>query len=399
VPRANAGFNRPEFARPSVTQRPQFNRSNVIVPQRPTARIRPTIPPRLPTERPRVTKRPQFNRPNVANRPNINTFNRNFNTSNRNFNTFNRNRWDYSRDHGSYQRPWWNRPAYWNRSWYAGRPVWYWGRPYYWQHARWYHGFWNYWPTLPSLWFGTGLAAGWLLSPGDAFVYSNPYYVPYSPTGVVTQYLDYSNPLPAPPTDQLEYAYPPAPDQAEDGSAAFSSAAPPVPPADDETVRDAKNLLDQARAVFREDDYVQAQTLVERAIALLPSDPALHEFRALTLFAQQKYRDAAATLYAVLAAGPGWDWPTMASFYRDVETYTRQLRALEEFVGRRPEEPAGRFVLAYHYLVLGHKDQAAAQLRAVLQLQPQDKLSAALLQALTSANAAGGVAAPPLPNR
>jgi len=125
VPRANAGFNRPEFARPSVTQRPQFNRSNVIVPQRPTARIRPTIPPRLPTERPRVTKRPQFNRPNVANRPNINTFNRNFNTSNRNFNTFNRNRWDYSRDHGSYQRPWWNRPAYWNRSWYAGRPVWY----------------------------------------------------------------------------------------------------------------------------------------------------------------------------------------------------------------------------------------------------------------------------------
>jgi len=31
-----------------------------------------------------------------------------------------------------------------------------------------------------------------------------------------------------------------------------------VPPADDETVRDAKNLLDQARAVFREDDYVQA---------------------------------------------------------------------------------------------------------------------------------------------
>jgi hypothetical protein len=307
----------------------------------------------------------------------------------------NANRWNQWNGRGADLRPWWNRPANWNRSWYAGRPVWYWGRPFYWQHAGWYHGFWNYGPTLPSLWFGTGLAAGWLLSPGDAFVYSNPYFVPYS--DVVAPYLDYSSPLPVPSTDELAYAYPPAPDLAEDGTAEFSSTAPPVPQADDETVRAANNLLDQARAAFQEGDYVQAQTLVERAIAQLPSDPPFHDFRALTLFAQQKYRDAAATLYAVLAAGPGWDWPTMASFYLDVDTYTRQLRALEEFVGRHADDPAGRFVLAYHYLVLGHKDLAVAQLRAVLQLQPQDKLSAALLKALTSANAAGGVAAPPPP--
>jgi hypothetical protein len=37
---------------------------------------------------------------------------------------------------------------------------------------------------------------------------------------------------------------------------------------------------------------------------LLPSDATLHEFRGLTLFAQGNYKDAAATLYAVLAAGP-----------------------------------------------------------------------------------------------
>jgi hypothetical protein len=34
--------------------------------------------------------------------------------------------------------------------------------------------------------------------------------------------------------------------------------------------------------------------LAEKAIKLLPSDATLHEFRALTLFAQKKYKDAAA---------------------------------------------------------------------------------------------------------
>ena len=34
-------------------------------------------------------------------------------------------------------------------------------------------------------------------------------------------------------------------------------------------------------------------------------------------------------LYVVLTAGPGWDWATMVGLYPDVDTYTRQLRALE----------------------------------------------------------------------
>ncbi len=44
----------------------------------------------------------------------------------------------------------------------------------------------------------------------------------------------------------------------------------------------------------------------------MPNDAALHEFRALVLFALQRYDDAAAALYAVLTAGPGWDWATLS---------------------------------------------------------------------------------------
>ena len=52
------------------------------------------------------------------------------------------------------------------------------------------------------------------------------------------------------------------------------------------------------------------------------------------------YKEAAAGLYAVLAAGPGWDWDTMSGPVPDPETYTRQLRALEQYVGKEPA--AGR---------------------------------------------------------
>jgi cytochrome c-type biogenesis protein CcmH/NrfG len=134
---------------------------------------------------------------------------------------------------------------------------------------------------------------------------------------------------------------------------------------------------------------------VEKGIELLPSDATLHEFRALTLFAQGRYKDAAATLYAVLAAGPGWGWETMRGLYPDEDTYTRQLRALEEHVRKDPNAAEARFVLAYQYLVLGAKDEAVKQLKEVARLQPQDKLSAALVKALTTPATATTPTAPP----
>jgi tetratricopeptide (TPR) repeat protein len=293
---------------------------------------------------------------------------------------------------------WFNSPGNWNRPWYGGLPAWNYGRAWFGNHTDWHDGYWNYWDSPPALWFGSGALAGFLSSPGDTYVYSNPYYEEPDSTSVVVQpVFDYSSQIPSPSPAQVVYAYPPTPTVAEDGTLPDVTAeAPPAPSTEDQTVTDANKLFDDARAAFKQDDYVKAQELAEKAIKLLPSDATLHEFRALTLFAQKQYKDAAATLYAVLAAGPGWNWQTMSKLYSNPDTYTKQLRELEAYTTQHPKDAYAHFLQAYQYLVLGSKDAAVKQLKEVVKLEPKDKLSSALVKALTSGQTApaGG---PPQP--
>jgi len=408
----------PRLTRPAIPTRPQtFDGRPATAP--PANRPAVTFP-RNPatgtglTSGPRIVNRPESNRTTV-NRPTFNnpTINRNRTTVNdptiiRNRTTVNQNnvnvsnhsvtrnnyvagnRWGRGGRQVGAPRSWYTSPGNWGRSWWGGRPAWTWGRPWYWQHAGWHHGFWDYWATPPALWFGSGLAAGWLLSPGDSFAYFNPYFV--TPVADVPAYLDYAVPLPAVPAVEDALALPPDPDELTD-----LDVPPPAPV--EGLAADAERLLDDARAAFRAGDYPKALELVDAAIKVTPSDPTLHEFRALTLFAQGNYQDAAATLYAVLTAGPGWDWATMRDLYPDVATYTAQFRALERFVADNPNAAYGHFLLAYHYLVTENRDAAIRELRETVRLQPDDKLSAALLASLTNPPAVADPAAPPAPGR
>jgi tetratricopeptide (TPR) repeat protein len=321
---------------------------------------------------------------NIGNRPiNVN-----------NINNINANRWNQWNQNWNQNRQWWNQPGNWNRPWYGNRPAWNWGRPWYNTHWRWHHGYWNV--NHPGLWLGAAATAGWLLSPGDSYAYSNPYYsepaqtsAPAETTVIVQPTFDYSNPIPQPSVDQTVYAFPPDPpaevlQASADQPVALPTTDPPPVETDDPAIVNANKYFDTAREVFKKGDYARAQTLAEKGIELLPSDATLHEFRALTLFAQQKYKEAAATLYAVLAAGPGWGWETMRDLYPHADVYTQQLRALEEYQRKNPGAGYAHFLLAYHYLVLGSKDPAVKQLQEVVRVQPDDKLAAALIKALTS---------------
>ncbi len=319
-----------------------------------------------------------------------------------NFNNVNVNQWNQYNQQINQQvnvnRPWYaGRAGYANQAWYGNRLASDWGRPWYNYHYGWHSGYWNYWRTLPAFWLAGGVAAASLLSPGDAYVYSNPYYeAPTETTVVVEAALDYSVALPTPTVAQASYAYPPPPDEEVlDSGAALPTTEPPAPDDKDETVAQANKEFDAAREAFKAGDFAKAQTSVEKAIVLLPSDATLHEFRALTLFAQERYKDAAATLYAVLAAGPGWEWKTMRGLYPDEDTYTRQLRELEEHVRKEPNSGEAHFVLAYQYLVLGTKEEAVKQLKEVVRVQPEDKLSNALLKALTTQEKEGEAPDPP----
>ena len=110
----------------------------------------------------------------------------------------------------------------------------------------------------------------------------------------------------------------------------------------------------------------------------------LHEFRAQTLFALGRYQEAAGVEYAVLSAGPGWDWTTLSSLYPNVDVYTKQLRALEDYRNQHPDDGAVRFLLASQYITCGYSDNAATELKSVIKLNPQDQLSQQLLAGLTT---------------
>jgi tetratricopeptide (TPR) repeat protein len=265
-------------------------------------------------------------------------------------------------------------------------------------HAGWVHGYWNghndaawgwrnpYWGAWGlGLGLGAGLGLGWGLSSwgygsslyGLGYMpYSNPYY--YGAGSVVA-----GQPLMSAPYD---YSQP------------INTASAP---ADDASVSPAMALFDAARASFQQGNPTDALQKTDAALATLPSDTTLHEFRALCLFALGRYDEAAATLYSVLSVGPGWDWTTLISLYPSVDVYTTQLRALESYCDANPQSASARFVLAYHYLTEGFTPQAVGVLRQVVALKPGDALSAKLLAQLdpsgdkTAATTAPAAAATP----
>ena len=166
-----------------------------------------------------------------------------------------------------------------------------------------------------------------------------------------------------------------------------------VRPAAESAADPAMTLFDAGRGLFHDGNYADALQKTDEALTRLPNDTTLHEFRALCLFALGRYDEAAATLYAVLSVGPGWDWTTLISLYPNVDVYTTQLRALEDYCKAQRQAAGARFVLAYHYLTEGFTDEAVKILKQVAVLKPNDTLTAKLLKQLDAQRNAGATAA------
>ena len=251
----------------------------------------------------------------------------------------------------------------WGHAGYYG-PAGHWSRNWGWYNGycpAWGHCNWNYlWGNYPAA-MAFGLTTwginctAWSMGIGS---YYNPYYV--APVYVDNQaVVSYDQPIVGDPNSAAQQA--PA-DDSSGGS---------------DPVTDGFNA---ARQAFQSGDYDQALQLTNQVLKLAPRDAAVNEFRSLCLFALGQYQESAATIHAVLAAGPGWDWTTMISLYGDPETYTQQLRNLETATKANPEVAANHFLLGYHYLTGTHKDAAVQQWQQVVELQPKDKLTAELVQ-------------------
>ncbi len=189
-----------------------------------------------------------------------------------------------------------------------------------------------------------------------------------------TGYQTYSNPYPTPPVTYrgLSHSY------AEPIAVASASRAP-EPDLHVATKEELSvSAMDQARAYFEEGSYESALYEVDQAIAFTPSDPVLHEFRALNLFALERYGDAAGVLNPILASGPGWDWDTLIGFYASEDVYTRQLRRLENYVEFNADSADSRFLLGYHYMVGGYLAEAREMFDQVSRIEPNDSVAAQL---------------------
>jgi hypothetical protein len=281
-------------------------------------------------------------------------------------NRWDNNRWDRDRwDNDRWDRDRWDNDRWDRNRWRHGRwqdGIWYGHFHNY--HRDWLHG-WQRWNYRPWFWVTPGWG-GWWSAPNETFVYYNPYIID---TTIIAPY-DYSQPLPPPPSDLAEVS---------------------VDATLDPVAQRAMSTFNLARDAFKVRDYIAALSRVDEAITLLPSDTTFHEFRALTLFALQRYTEAAATLYSVLAVGPGWTWETVSELYSDPNEYTAHLRALEAYVGGNPEQSAPHFLLSYQYLVIGNQQAAADQLLIVTRLSPDDKISAELYKALTTPASSTGI--------
>ncbi len=142
--------------------------------------------------------------------------------------------------------------------------------------------------------------------------------------------------------------------------------------------------FDEGLASFKSGNYVQALSSFNEALKQLPNDVVVHEVRAVALFAVGDYKSAAASLNSLLASAPGMDWTSMSGLYGNPDDYTSQLRKLENHARQSPDDAASHFVLAYHYLVLGSKEEAIDSLRVVVAQQPRDGTATRMLEALAS---------------
>jgi tetratricopeptide (TPR) repeat protein len=222
------------------------------------------------------------------------------------------------------------------------------------------YGPYGYWGR-PLGWGFGGWGLGTIAYNSGYYPYYNPYY--YPPVNQTVVY-NYASPIPVA-----------ANVGAAPGLAAVDNSDEPPP-----TVQSENPDFDAARAAFRDGNYPASLANVDAAIAKVPTDSVLHEFRALVLFAMQDYKQAAAVIHSLLAVGPGWDWTTMSSLYDDPALYTQQLRALEDYTLANPKKAESHFLLAYHYTICNHSEAAAAQLQQVVKLVPGDRLAGELLK-------------------
>jgi hypothetical protein len=134
----------------------------------------------------------------------------------------------------------------------------------------------------------------------------------------------------------------------------------------------------QGDYAFRARDYMAANRDWQHAVVDDPSNGALAMKLALAMFAVGKYREAAGITQHALMLLPQENWGEAVSDYKKLyaspKDYLDQLKSLAKASADKPNDPALRFLLGFHYGYSGRVADAVRELDKLVQLEPRDQL-------------------------
>jgi Flp pilus assembly protein TadD len=127
---------------------------------------------------------------------------------------------------------------------------------------------------------------------------------------------------------------------------------------------------------FRAGQYPEAIGAFRHAMVDEPNNAGLMLMISQALFQTGQWTQAAAATELAMGALPEDNWGTVAQHYTqlygNIKDYTSQLKNLENAVKEKPNDPALRFLLGFHYGYLNYPQQAVRELGKAVELEGRD---------------------------
>jgi tetratricopeptide (TPR) repeat protein len=158
-------------------------------------------------------------------------------------------------------------------------------------------------------------------------------------------------------------------------------------------------LGDQAFKAGRYDDAIHYW---QHALLDDPHNAGLVMLLGQAYFATQRYDVAAGAVQQAMRMLPSEKWGLVVRNYAEIysgnQAYTNQLRALEHARSQKPDSPALRFLLGYHYGYLGYPRQAVQELDVAVKLNSHDTIASQLRDLMRSKLLPSSATAPASPS-
>ena len=176
------------------------------------------------------------------------------------------------------------------------------------------------------------------------------------------------------------------------GPAAYAALTPsPATPStaaqtDSTTLEAGREFAEKGEAAFKAADYQGAVYALRHAAVDDPRNAVVTLLLGQALFATGQFDEAAGATQSAMQRLPKEKWGVVISHYTELygntRDYTSHLRALEQRVKEKPDDPALRFLAGFHYAYLGFTTQAIDQLDKVLSIAPRDAMARQLREEL-----------------